>query len=384
MKNNWSVPESDLIGTIGECLETGQPAVLATIIHVEGSAYRRPGAKMLLPESGQGVGSITAGCLENELVDLAESVLAEGDTRIETFDLTGDDDIWGLGIGCNGVIDIMLEPLTDDYTPIVDAFEHGNSISLVTVLDDEQAISGRGLYQPQSNNGFSTIFGEVSTELIDRIQPLLETATNLGSAETLSVDNQEVFIDGITPPPRLLLIGHGHDVGPVVDLGNKNDFRVEIATFRGASKAADRFPDADEIHTTSPVAIANDVTLDENTYVLIMSHNFVDDQLAFETVLETPVPYIGLLGPRERFEEMVDSGGNEEGIEISAADVERIYTPIGLDLGGGTPYQIAHSIVAEVLAVHNERDIKHLRDRDGPIHERLSINSKASGSKSEQ
>lgn len=378
MTNNWSAPESNLVQAIGESLEADHPAVLATIIHVEGSAYRRPGAKMLLPKGGQGVGSVTAGCLENELVDLAESVLAKGDPRVETFDLTSDDDIWGLGVGCNGVIDILLEPLNDAYAPVVSAFEGGNSISLVTVFDDEQAISARGLYQPQSDDGFSTIAGEISTELRDRIQPALETATDRGSAETLTVGDHEVFIDGITPPPRLLLLGHGHDVGPVVDLGKKNDFRVEVATFRGASNAFERFPDADEIHTTSPVALADDVMLDENTYVVIMSHNFIDDQLAFETVLETPVPYIGLLGPRKRFEELLEGGAGGDGLDISTADAERIYTPIGIDLGGGTPYQIAHSIIAEVLAVHNERDVKHLRDREGPIHERLGIESNAS------
>lgn len=369
--STWNVPESDIVGAIGDHLETEQPAVLATIVRVAGSAYRRPGTKMLLPDSGDGLGSVTAGCVEAELTARAQDVLDSDSARIERFDLTSDDDVWGLGIGCNGVIDILLEPLTSAYRPLVDAFEAGEPISLVTVFDDvdSASITARGWYQPEL--GLTTVTGTVSDDLSTQIMPALETATAQGTAETLTIDDMDVFIDGNRPPPRLLVFGHGHDVAPVVDLAKQNGFRVDVVSFRGGKGGADRFPDADRVRTTSPGALTETVAFDSNTYVVIMSHNFVDDRLVFEAVLETPVPYIGLLGPRKRFDDLL--ADCDDTLELTQADADRIYTPIGVDLGSETPYQIAHSIVAELLAVHNDREVTHLRERDGPIHDRVRL-----------
>ena len=131
--------------------------------------------------------------------------------------------------------------------------------------------------------------------------------------------------------------------------------------------ATERFEDAHAVHTVSPADVADTLSLNEDTYVVIMSHNFVDDTLAFQSVLDSPVPYIGLLGPRKRFDEML---ADLDGETLTEADRDRIYAPVGIDLGSETPYQIAHSILAEVLAVHNERAVTHLADREGPIHER--------------
>ena len=367
--SQWNVPESDIVETIKHCLETDQQAVLATIIRVSGSAYRRSGTKMVLPEAEDHVGSITAGCLEAKLTDRAQVVLDAGVAQIETFDLTTDDDIWGLGIGCNGVIDILLEPISSAYRPLVDAFEADEPISLVTMFDDSDSITTRGYYQPSA--GLRAVTGTFSDGFCNEITPLLETAIAQGSAETLTIDGETVFIDGNRPPPRLVVFGHGHDVVPVVDLAKKSGFQVEVISFRGKEALGDRFSGADRVQTTSPGSLAETVQFDSNTYVVIMSHNFVDDRLMFETVLETPVPYIGLMGPRKRFDELL--ANCDDIVKLTPADVDRIYTPIGVALGSETPYQIAHSIVAELLAVHNDQELSHLCDREGPIHERTSL-----------
>ncbi|MFT4946479.1 MAG: xanthine dehydrogenase accessory factor, partial [Natronomonas sp.] len=115
---DWSVPETEVMDAVGDAIDDRR-AVLATVVDVVGNAYRRPGAKMVIAEEGDGIGSITAGCLEDEVLAIAEDVIAEGRPRVEQFDLTGDDDVWGLGVGCNGVIDILLEPLEDSYRPVV-------------------------------------------------------------------------------------------------------------------------------------------------------------------------------------------------------------------------------------------------------------------------
>lgn len=146
------------------------------------------------------------------------------------------------------------------------------------------------------------------------------------------------------------------------------DFHVTVVGFRGARAKSDHFPNADEVIATSPSNIADVVDVDRDTYAITMTHNFVDDRLALEALLETPILYIGLLGPRKRFEEMRRAFA-EEGVTFTGTDFERIYTPVGLDLGGGAPYQIAQSIVAELLAVKNDREPGHLREREGTIRE---------------
>jgi xanthine dehydrogenase accessory factor len=144
---------------------------------------------------------------------------------------------------------------------------------------------------------------------------------------------------------------------------------VTVASFRGAAATEDRFPSADRVLSTSPADLRDTLAFDTDTYAVVMTHNFVDDRIALEELLATPVEYIGMLGPRKRFEE-IEAAIADDGRTVSEADRDRIYAPAGLDLGGDTPFHIAQSIVAEVTAVHHDRDPHHLTDRDGPIHVR--------------
>jgi len=165
-------------------------------------------------------------------------------------------------------------------------------------------------------------------------------------------------------------------VGPVTELAAKNDFRVTVVGFRGAVDLAERFPAADRTLTTSPGTLTEDVDLGADTHAVVMTHNFVDDRLTVEALLDASVPYIGLMGPRERFDQMLDAFA-EEGRTFDGDDLSALFTPVGLDLGGGSPYQIAHSIVAEVLAVANDRTPRHLKTREGPIHDRVDVDADA-------
>ncbi|WP_440769496.1 XdhC family protein [Natronorubrum sp. DTA28] len=393
-RSNWSVPETEVVQRIHERLGGDGTDVLATIVDVEGNAYRRPGAKMLLDEAGEGVGSITAGCLEDELLVAAESVRDRGRPELVTYDLMEDDeDVWGLGVGCNGIIDVLLEPLTDAYRPAVEAFDDGRSVAVLTVLegggDEEKAGDGnanaslargdRAYYHPEEGV-LSTPDGEPATAWPDDLAEPASDLAERGRADTVELEVQgerlEVFIDGLAAPTELVVFGSGHDVGPVTELAAKNDFRVTVVSFRGSVDLEERFPDADETVTTSPASIDDAIDLDDRTYAVVMTHNFVDDRLTIERLLDSPVPYVGLMGPQKRFEEMTEAF-ESEGTTFDDAALSSLYTPIGLDLGGGSPYQIAHSIVAEVLAVSNDRTPQHLNAREGHIHDRVSVDSEA-------
>lgn len=373
-EEDWSVPETDVLGAIKTILAGDESAIIATVVGVEGSAYRRPGAKMVVEESGAGLGHITAGCLEDEVFELASEITEKGEGRVETYDLMeDDDDVWGLGVGCNGIIDILIEPIDASFDPLVQAFDHNEPIGIVTVLEGDVSLGTKGFYDPTADEIESDAFPDwLRSGVLKPARELMET----GGSDTIEVSTAEgsavVFIDSITPAPRLVVVGSGHDVGPVVELGKKNDYRVTVAGFRGATDLSDRFPRADETITTSPTAITDDVTFTRETYAVVMTHNFIDDRLALEQLVDAGIPYIGLMGPRERFEEMQDEFEAEDTV-FTDDELETIYTPIGLDLGGGSPYQIATSIVSEVLAVANERNPQHLKEREGPIHDRATI-----------
>jgi len=381
--SDWSVPETDVFDRIRTTIDAGSPAVLATVTAVEGSAYRRPGAKMLLDPEGGGAGSITAGCLEDEVRALAADVLEAGTPRVETWDLTGDDDVWGLGVGCNGVITVLLEPLDESYRPVVEARLAGEPIGVATVVGGDgtdATLGSRAYYRPgEGFEGDGDLGGEdggTPAAVLEELAGPAETLVADGKGETLAVGTDggtvEVFVEGVRPPPELVVFGSGHDVGPVVGLAKLVDFRVTVVPFRGGHADSGRFPDADEVTSASPRDVADLREWDGDTYAVVMSHNFLDDRIALEELLETPVEYIGLMGPKKRFEEMREEFA-AEGRTFTEAELDRIYTPIGLDLGGDTPYQIAQSIVAEVQAVAHDRRPGHLSRQDGPIHDRVEL-----------
>ncbi|MEF8778788.1 MAG: XdhC family protein [Natronomonas sp.] len=379
-ESNWSVPETEVVQRIHERLDADGADVLATIVDVEGNAYRRPGAKMLIDDSGEGVGSITAGCLEDELLSTAQTVRETGRPELITYDLMEDDeDVWGLGVGCNGVIDVLLEPLDETYRPAVEAFDAGRDIAVLTVLSGEGTELERGdraYYRPDDDRltapDGTAATGWPTASLSESVGDLADR----GRAGVLSVEHGdtaiEVFVDGLAAPAELVVFGTGHDVGPVTEFAERNDFRVTVVGFRGAVDLESRFPAAHRTVTTSPGTVSEDLDLDDRTYAVVMTHNFVDDRLTVEALIDSPAPYVGLMGPHDRFEEMLEEF-EAEGTTFDEDDLDTLYTPIGLDLGGGSPYQIAHSIVAEVLAVRNGRTPQHLSDREGHIHDRIDV-----------
>lgn len=377
-ESNWSVPETEVLHSVEQLLERGERGVLATIIGVEGSAYRRPGAKMVVPEGDEGVGHITAGCLEDEIQQLASEVLAVGEPRIETYDLRPetDEDVWGLGVGCNGVIDILLEPIDESYRPVVEAVREDRSVCVLTVVnvddEDETQVGARAYYDP-IDDAF-TVGEHFPADLSDRIHEAAANLADRGRAETVSLDGTSVFVDGIAAPMDLVVFGTGHDVAPIVEVGKQSGFQVIVVGFRSGNVTPKRFPAADAVLSTSPGRLREDldVDLDDDTYAVIATHNFVDDRLTVDELLQTNIPYIGLLGPRERFETMLEDFQAEDRT-FDDSELERLYTPVGLDLGGGTPHQIAVSVISEVLAVSNDREPGHLRDREGRIHDRTDL-----------
>lgn len=364
-EGDWSAPSADVLTRIREARATDREAVVATVVAVEGSAYRRPGAKMVVEREGGGFGHITAGCLEDEVAELADDVLAAGEARIERYDLMDEgEDVWGLGVGCNGIIDVLVEPIGERYDPLVSAVESDEPIAALTVLDGDLPLGTRAYYRDGEVSGVFPNW--LADGIAESAAAMLEDGDS-GSVEVAGEAGEAtVFVDSIRPDPRLLVIGSGHDVGPVVDLAERNGFHTTVVGFRGGVDLEGRFPEASEHVSTSPARISD--VLDLEGYAVVMTHNFVDDRLAVGELLGE-LPYVGLMGPGERFEEMREAFEGE-GRRFTESELDALYTPIGLDLGAGSPYGIATSIVGEILAFHNDREPVHLAEREGPIHDR--------------
>jgi xanthine dehydrogenase accessory factor len=378
----WEATRADVARRLRACLTEDRPAASAVVTDVEGSAYRRPGARLVVtPEAS--LGAITAGCLEGPVAEAARAAIDEAEPSTETYDLTADDDTWGMGLGCNGVVDILLDPVDASLEPALDAMARKERAVVVTVLSvdgdaavapgDRTTVLEDGSFAPERALG-DTGRQPVPAGLLDAVEaaasPSLES---LSSSQTVSVPfdgaTVSVFCDRFEPLPTLLVFGSQGDVRPVTRFARETGFHVEVVTGRGAKAGSGRFPAADAVRSVRAPELAEAVEAPEHTYVVLMSHNFLDDRLALSSVLETAVPYVGLMGPRKRFEEMRDTLA-EEGEALSVADLERVATPVGLDLGGDEPTQIAMSVVAEVLAAVNGRDGGRLSVSEGPIHGR--------------
>ena len=375
----WGATTLELFERLATALADGDAAELAvaTVVAVDGSAYRRPGAKMLVDADGTTLGGITAGCLEGPLVDVAADVLAAGEPRIETFDLTDDGDGWGLGLGCEGIVDVLVEPVDECWREPVAAYHDGDPRTLVTALDGAETALGedlagaRSVVRPDGTVVECNGRAEVPAEILDRVADHARARAEDGSWSRHTVSTAdgdvELLVDGVRPADRLLVFGGQPDVRPVTRLAREVGFHVTVATARGAQAEESAFPRADRVVATHPTDLGD--VVDERTHVVVMSHNFVDDRLALKALLETDAPYIGLMGPRERFRRLRDDL-RDEGVTLSATDRERIASPVGLDLGGGEPVEIALSVVSEALAASNGRAGGRLRDREGPIHDR--------------
>ncbi|WP_137285975.1 XdhC family protein [Halorussus salinisoli] len=390
--DGWSATTLSVRETLRDAI--GTDAAVATVVAVEGSAYRRPGAKRVLGD--ESVGAITAGCLEGPVADLAERALADG-PLCETFDLTGEDDSWGFGLGCNGVIDVLVEPADESFRPALERLAAGSAerdasgapsdgeqvvgkrVALLTVVggDHPDALVGaRALVDADGSTESTDPRPTLPDDLLAAVREQAREFAAAGRSDTVEVETDRgtaaVFVDGLESVPELLVFGHGADVLPVARIARDAGFRVTVATARGARADSEQFPAAHEVVATRPSEVAEALSRPADTYAVLMSHNFVDDRLALESLLETAVPYVGLMGPRKRFEQLREAMAGA-GVELSADDLDRVSTPVGLDLGGGEPTQIALSIVGEALAVSNGRDGGRLTDSEGPIHPRSEL-----------
>jgi xanthine/CO dehydrogenase XdhC/CoxF family maturation factor len=366
---------TDVLGAIESLSAEGRKMALATIVAVRGSTYRRPGARLLVPEEGAPIGNISGGCLEGDVADLARIVMEEGRARLAGWDLTADDDaVWGLGLGCNGAIEVFIEP-ADRAAEVAGvlrvALEEERPICLITVLESDEPNmvqpGARLVVRPDGQVEGSLGLAEVDAEGVAAARELLGEQR---SEIRTFVHGARAFVEVLEPPLRLLICGAGHDAIPLVRAASVLGWNAVVVDDREAFLIADRFPGAGGfVHVEEPSTAAKVAPVDERTYAVVMTHNFLRDKDYLRSLLTSPVPYIGMLGPAARTERLLMEL-REEGVDVSEPDRARIHGPAGLDLGSEGPEEIAESILAEIVAVKRDRRGGFLRERPGPIHDR--------------
>jgi len=386
----------DVLEAVSDLKDQGRPMALATIVSVSGSTYRRPGARLLVPDEGASVGNLSGGCLEGEVEDVGRGVMASGESRLTLYDLTADDEvIWGWGLGCNGAIEVFVEPAeraAEIADTLRDAIENERAVAIATVLTCTSTpsstlskpsstlsspsstpgvpVGARLLVRPGEDRRGSTGVSALDDELELRARDALASGRTEALSFMVSGYQVRAFIESVLPAPRLLVCGAGHDAIPVVKLASELGWRTVVVDDRSDFLDRARFPGAGELVEAQPGEAAAKAGFDRRCFALVMSHNYLRDRDYLKSFLGSDVAYIGMLGPQARTERLLADLATE-GIVASSERLSVIHGPAGLDLGSEGPEEIAVAIVAEVLAVTRAREGGFLRDRSGTMHDHL-------------
>jgi xanthine/CO dehydrogenase XdhC/CoxF family maturation factor len=368
---------ADVLEAIETLSERGEKMALATVVAVRGSTYRRPGARLLVRDGGELIGNISGGCLDGDVQELAKEVMSGGRARLVDFDLTADDEaVWGWGLGCNGAMELFVEPAEKAFEVAHDlrrALEEEREISVVTVIEsslDRVERGARLLVHPDSRR--EKTLGDVEADEAATTAALAALSKGQSIKQDLSVGDGTItaFIEVLEPSAKLLICGAGLDAIPVVRFAAALGWRPIVIDDRERFLTHERFPEAEAfIPLQRPLEAADRAGADRRTFVIVMSHNYLRDKDYIRSFLGTDVAYVGSLGPRKRLDSILTDLA-KEGVEPSEDELEKIYAPAGLDVGAEGPEEVAWSIMAELLAVRAGRRAGFLRDRKGHIHAR--------------
>jgi len=343
----------------------GKPAALCTVVSTSGSTYRRPGARLLITQS-ESVGAVSAGCLEDEVIALARRVMQSGQPQLTRFDTTEEmDAIVGTGLGCRGMIEVLLEPLAlaspgmKIYRRLHQALFNDQTCILALELTSAKHVLyvGQELCVDEMKN----------PKLLDAIHVVLRSQSGKRTAILEFDRGTKIYLERVEPPMKLVIFGAGYDALPLVRFATELGLRVTVVDHRPTYVTRERFPMADQLVLAQPQELSGKVPLDERTYIVIMTHSYLHDREILAFALKSDAPYIGQIGPRERTQELLTEIEKEMG-SLSAERLARLHAPIGLDLGAETPEEIALSILSEILAIQNERAAGFLKERRSSIH----------------
>ncbi|MGI4020445.1 MAG: XdhC family protein [Janthinobacterium lividum] len=365
--------------------DTKNACALATVTEVEGSSYRRPGARMLVTEDGQLTGSISGGCLEGDALRRARRVMTTGKSEIIVYDSTDiEEDLQhGAQLGCEGTIHILLESInyTDQNNPVEllrKTSRQDNPVVLITILSAKNSIAqlaGKRALITSSDQQNISLTEDLLVDALILNDALGILSSGQSFTQNYKIDQEtcRIFLEVILPAPRLTIYGAGNDAQPLVKMATSLGWRVFIIDGRAPQATIQRFPEAEKVHVVK-IDDLNHQHLFPG-YAVLMSHNYHYDFAALKLLVAfSQAKYIGILGPRKKTNRLLDDL-EKAGIILNEAENERLYGPVGLNIGAETAEEIAVAVMAELLAVRHQSKAGFLRELDGPIHNRNFIAS---------
>lgn len=371
-----------LLETWRDLQAAGEDAVLATVVKVEGSTYRSPGARMLIDGNGGSVGTISGGCLESHVVKRAWWLTARAPAVVCRYDTSADEDAqWAFGLGCNGVVHVLLERLSAARgAPPLDALRQARETmrpAATAVVIASQGcgvgVGGRLVLEPDGR--LVGAFGDGSEEgaLAARVAQDLVTVLHEGRGAlhryALGSGWVELFLELLAPPWRLVVFGAGHDAVPVVRFAKALGWHVTVADGRAHYARRERFPEADAVVVTAADDPLRGCGVSAEAAVVLMTHSMEQDRALLGRLLQAPPRYLGQLGPRSRTERLLQALAEADPAFRPPA-TDALHAPVGLDIGAENPEEIALAIVGEIRAAFAGRGGAMLREHAGPIHAR--------------
>jgi xanthine dehydrogenase accessory factor len=369
----------DIVAAFDKAIQAGKKTALATVVHVEGSSYRRPGARMLVTEDGQLTGAISGGCLEGDALRKARLVISQHKALLVTYDTMDDDDAkLGVGLGCNGIIHILIEPIAvenpdNPIQKLKDFLSKRQEAVLVTLfcLADRHAPQPGTCLMMTSSGQISGAFPAAltDTEIIREAKTVLKNKASRVKHYLIGEQDLTAFIEFLQPAVSLIIIGAGNDILPLVQMAGILGWETTVVDGRPNLATVDRFPAASRVLVAKASQVVNLVSIDAQTAFVLMTHNYNYDWALLKALMQREVSYIGVLGPKKKMDRMLLDLA-EEGIIPTDRQMESLFGPLGLDIGAETSDEIALSVLSEIKAVLSKRAGKFLREKQETIHPR--------------
>jgi xanthine dehydrogenase accessory factor len=370
----------DIIRSFDEAQKQGKQTALATVVHVDGSSYRRPGARMLINEDGELTGAISGGCLEGDALRKALLVMSQKRSMLVTYDTMDEDDAkLGIGLGCNGIIQVLIEPINtaDPDNPIqllkslAAMRQKAVLITLFSLENKKGPQPGTCLLLRETGQakGNSSILNEI---LIKDGMQVLANGNSLFRNYISENQSLTAFIELIEPAVSLIVIGAGNDVIPLVAMAEIMGWETTVIDGRPNYAKKERFSPTCQVLVSKPEKVLEQIATDEQTVFLLMTHNYNYDMAMLLQLLQKNVIYVGMLGPKKKLERMLGEW-EELGIHLIKEQLASVHSPVGLDIGAETSEEIALSILSEIKAVLSGKQGLSLHSNTGTIHSRNDL-----------
>jgi len=369
----------DIIRSFDEARQQGRQTALATVVHLDGSSYRRPGARMLITDEGQLTGAISGGCLEGDALRKALLVMSQQRSMLVTYDTMDEDDAkFGIGLGCNGIIQVLIEPINPDepnnpiqlLRMVAEKREKAVVVTLFSLENKKDTQPGTRLllkenYLQERNTPLKDILVK------DGMKTLREGRTVFRTYQTES-QNLTAFIELVEPAVSLIAIGAGNDVIPVIAMAEILGWETTVIDGRPAYAKKERFVSSCQVLLSKPENVISQIEIDNRTVFVLMTHNYNYDMAMLHQLLLKNVIYVGMLGPKKKLDRVLGEL-REQGANFTEEQLASVHSPVGLDIGAETSEEIALSILSEIKAVLSGKQGLSLHSNTGSIHSRSEL-----------